>query len=260
MTSEKKRTAHSVWGGQLDVYVTTVGSGPDIVYLPPTGLTAVDPFIETLASRYTVHAIEFPGSSPELPDAAAAIGNLWDLVLILEEVIRGLNLDRPRAVGVSIGAMLAAELGASFPQLFSSLVLVSPLGAWHDDEPVPNWQASLKELTPLLFYDPLSPQALAALNPEGEPEDVIALRAGQIWSLGCVGQFIWPFPDRGLARRLHRVAVPTLVIRGAADSIVPQRYAETLTKAIGQVELVTIADTKHLPSVERPAQVLDLVH
>ena len=259
VTLERRRTAHPVWGGRLDVYVTTIGSGPDIVYLPPTGLTAVDPFVETLASRYTVHAIEFPGSSPEQPDAAAAIGGLWDLVLILEEVVRSLALERPGSVGVSVGAMLAAELAASFPQLFSSLVLVSPLGIWRDDEPTSNWQASVRNLTPLLFHDPQSPEALAAVDPQGEQEEVIALRAGQIWSLGCIGRFIWPFPERGLAGRLHRIAVPTLVVRGAADEIVPERYAETLTDAIAQAELVTIPGSKHLPSIERSQQVLQLV-
>lgn len=257
--SNKKRTPHSVWGTQLEVFVTTVGSGPDVVYFPPTGLTAVDPFIETLASRFTVHAVEFPGSSPERPDAAAAIGNLWDLVLVLEEVVRGLDVGRPRAVGVSVGAMLAAELGASFPQLFSSLVLISPLGLWHDDEPAPNWQAAPRDLAPLLFGDPSSPEASAALDPDGEPEDVIALRAGQLWSLGCVGQFIWPIPDRGLRRRLHRVAAPTTVVRGAADSIVSQRDAEALTRGISQAKLVTVADARHLASIERPKQVLDLI-
>lgn len=259
MTMERKRAAYSAWGGQLDVFVSTVGSGPDIVYFPPTGLTAADPFVQTLASRFTVHVVEFPGSSPEAPDAAAAIGSLWDLVLILEEIVRGLDLGRPRAVGVSIGAMVVAELGASFPDLFSSLTLVSPLGTWHEDEPLPNWQASLKELTPMLFRDPLSAGASAALNPEGEPEDIIALHAGQVWSLGCIGQFIWPIPDRGLAKRLHRITVPTMVVRGGEDIIVPQRYAQALTGAIGQAELVVVPDTKHLPSIERSAEVLDLI-
>lgn len=259
MTLEKKRSAYPVWGGQLDIFVTTIGLGPPVVYFPPTGLTAVDPFVETLASRFTVHAIEFPGSSPELPDAAATVGNLWDLVLVLEEVVTHLNLDRPQAIGVSVGAMLAAELGAVFRHLFSSLVLVSPLGIWHDEEPTPNWQAAPGDLPPLLFQDPLSPQASGALNPEGEPEDVIALRAGQIWSLGCIAQFIWPIPDRGLAKRLHRIAVPTLVVRGAADTIVPKRYAEALTRAIKQGELVAVPETKHLPSIERPEEVLDLI-
>ncbi len=259
MVLDMKRTSHSVWGGKLDIFVKKIGAGPHIVYFPPTGLTAADPFVEELASRFTVHAIEFPGSSPELPDAAAAIGSLLDLILILEEVVRDLDLERPRAVGVSIGAMLAAELGASFPQLFSSLVLISPLGVWLDDAPPPNWQAAPRHLAPLLFSDPKSDTALAALEPKGEPEDVIALRAGQIWSLGCIGQFIWPIPDRGLIRRLHRVSVATLVIRGAEDSIVPQRSAETLTQAISQAELLLIADARHLPSIERPHEVLDLI-
>lgn len=259
MTSQKTRTAHPVLGGQLDIFVTTVGAGPPVVYFPPTGLTAVDPFVETLASRFTVHAVEFPGSSPELPDAAAAIDNLWDLILVLEELIRRLDLDRPRAIGVSVGAMLAAEVGASFPLLFSSLVLVSPLGIWRDEEPSPNWQAAPRHLPSLLFHDPLSRQASAALNPEGDAEDVIALRAGQIWSLGCIGQFIWPIPDRGLAKRLYRIAVPTLVIRGAADIIVPRRYAEELSQAIDQGQLVEVPETRHLPSIEQPEQVLDLI-
>lgn len=259
MTTGRMRTGVPVWGGRLDVYVTTLGSGPDIVYFPPTGLTPADPFLETLASHYTVHMIEFPGSSPEQPDAAASIAHLWDLVLILEEVVRALKVERPKAVGVSVGAMLAAELAAGFPHLFSSLVLVSPLGMWSDDKPTPNWQASVRNLTPLLFHDLQSPDVLAAIDPQGEQEEIVGLRAGQIWSLGSVGRFIWPIPERGLIERLHRISVPTLVVRGTSDEIVPEDYAMALTAAVKQAKLVTLPDSKHLPTIERPRQVLQLI-
>ncbi|MDR7156829.1 pimeloyl-ACP methyl ester carboxylesterase [Sphingobium xenophagum] len=259
MNGKMQRVPHSVWGGKLDIYVTTSGSGPDVVYFPPTGLVASDPFVEALASRFTVHAVEFPGTSPEAPDAGTVLGTLWDLVLALEEVVLQLGLERPAAVGVSIGAMLAAELGANFPRLFASLILVGPLGLWREDEPLPNWQAEPSHLPGLLFADPLSSAASAAIDPQGKADEVIALRAGQIWALGCIGRYIWPIPEKGLAGRLHRVAVPTLVIRGDEDSIVPRLHAEDMTRAIQGARLMSIPSARHLPSVEHAQAVLALM-
>ena len=259
MNVKAKRCYYTVWDGKLDIYVTTVGEGPDLIYFAPSGLIAVDPFIESLSACFTVHAIELPGTSAEQPNAGMTLRDLWDLVLVMEEVIDRLVLDQPPVVGVSIGAMVAAELGATFPRLFSSLSLISPVGMWRDDEPLPNWQAEPSKLADLLFADPRSPAALNALALDQPADETIALRAGQVWSLGCIGRHIWPIPDRGLSGRLHRVAAPTLVIRGDGDDITPISYAEDIVQAIGHAKLVSVASAKHLPEIEQPSVVLELI-
>jgi pimeloyl-ACP methyl ester carboxylesterase len=54
-------------------------------------------------------------------------------------------------VGQAYGGMVAADLAANFPPLFSRLVLLSPLGLWRDgmqaDQPEAAWTAVSKFLT-----------------------------------------------------------------------------------------------------------------
>src|SRR2546428_4168793 len=41
-----------------------------------------------------------------------------------------------------------------------------------------------------------------------------------------MAKFVWPIPDRGLKKRLHRITAPTLVLWGEADRANPLVYAE----------------------------------
>ena len=50
--------------------------------------------------------------------------------------------------------------------------------------------------------------------------------------MGATGKFIWPIPDKGLKKRIHRVKAPTLLIWGAEDRIVPPVYAEEFARQI----------------------------
>jgi pimeloyl-ACP methyl ester carboxylesterase len=67
-------------------------------------------------------------------------------------------------------------------------------------------------------------------------------------------------PDPPVARRLHEVAAPALVLAGADDAedfvAIARRLADELP---GATEVVTIARAAHLPALERPDEVADLV-
>jgi hypothetical protein len=54
-----------------------------------------------------------------------------------------------------------------------------------------------------------------------------------IWAMGCVAKFLWPLPDRGLSKRLHRVSAPTLVIC-EDDALIPVHYAQEFGHDPGQ--------------------------
>ncbi len=44
--------------------------------------------------------------------------------------------------------------------------------------------------------------------------------------MGATGKFIWPIPDKGLKKRIHRITAPTLLLWGEHDRLVPRAYAE----------------------------------
>jgi pimeloyl-ACP methyl ester carboxylesterase len=250
----------TLWGGQLELTVEVAGDGPPLVYLHPAVGMAWDPFLERLASDFTIHAPHVPGTSPGHPDAIREVDDLWDLVLVYEEAVRALGLARPAVVGQSFGGMLACELAAAFPALFSRIVLLDPIGLWLDEHPVANWVAAAPEdLSVLLFRDPQSEVARAAAALPDDPDARIAAIVGASWALGCTAKFVWPIPDKGLARRLHRIEVPTLVVWGRDDKLISSAYAEEFGKRIAGSRVEVIDECGHVPQVEQPEKTLTLV-
>ena len=53
--------------------------------------------------------------------------------------------------------------------------------------------------------------------------------------------------------RLEKVAVPTLVIGGVQDRLMPPRHSESLAKAIPGAQLSLVPGAGHLPYLEAPA-------
>jgi pimeloyl-ACP methyl ester carboxylesterase len=77
--------------------------------------------------------------------------------------------------------------------------------------------------------------------------------------MGTTGKFIWPIPDKGLKKRIHRVKAPTLLIWGAEDRVVPPVYAEEFRRQIAGARVETVNGAGHAPHLEQPAAVANLV-
>lgn len=252
--------ALDVWGGRLGMRVRVAGTGSPVLYLHPATGPVWDTFLDRLAERHTVFAPEFPGTSEGDPYAVHEIHDLSDLILVYEELIRSLGLDRPAVIGASFGGMLAAELAARFPQAIGDLVLLAPLGLWRADLPVGNVAATRGDLLPgMLFHDPEGPAAQETFGMPQDPDEMRAKLAARIWSLGCTGKFVWPIPDRGLSARLHRVTARTLLVWGRQDKVLPLEYADDFGGLITGAKLEVIDECGHLPQAERAEQALAAV-
>ena len=217
-------------------------------------------FLDHLTA-HRVYAPRHPGTSAGDPDAIHALDELWDLVVYYGELFDRLSLRAPRLVGHSFGGMVACEIAATMPERVSKLVLIDPLGLWHDNLPVKNWMI-LPEDEPraALFTDPSGVAAQRFFELPADPQARAEAQAGFIWSQACTGKFVWPLPDRGLKKRMHRIAVPTLIIWGRADSVISPAYACEFTQRIHSARAELIDKAGHLPHLERPHEVAELVN
>jgi len=255
-----ERRSVPVWGGRLEVWVQREGQGPPLVFLHPAGGLRWDPLVQALAERFTVHAPELPGTSPEDPEAIYRIDDLWDLVLIYLDLLDALGLERPLLVGHSFGGMLGAELMATQPERFPRAVLVAPVGLWREDAPIPNFIiAPAQELPRLLFADPEGPIARRFFTPPEDPEEARLARVRYVWALACSGKFLWPIPDRGLWKRLHRVRTPTLLVWGRQDRLALPVYAEEFARRMPHARVAWIDGAGHLPQLEQRETTLQAV-
>ncbi len=249
-----------VWQDRIRFRVLSSGRGPAIVFFHgPWGLTW-DPFLEELAGSFTVHAPEHPGTTPGRPDDVYQLDGLWDLVLCYQELLDGLGLDRAAFVGHSFGAMVACELAAAYPHRVSRLALVDAVGLWRDDAPVLNWMLlNPAELPAYVFRDPEGDAARRLFAPAEDPEARAMARVQTMWAMGATGKFIWPIPDKGLKKRIHRVTAPTLLVWGKDDRLVPPVYAEEFARRIAGARVATVDQAGHASQLEQPETVARLV-
>jgi pimeloyl-ACP methyl ester carboxylesterase len=182
------------------------------------------PFLDRLAERYAVHAPFHPGVQGSR--GVERLDDLLDLVLAYDELLDGLGLDAAHLAGHFFGGMIAAELAATFPRRAAGLVLVSPLGLWRDDAPPADVVIlPAEDLPPVLWRDPESAVARAWAAPPASEEENVAAQIEGIQRRAAMAKFVWPISDKGLTKRLHRVAAPTLLLWGDADRANPVVYA-----------------------------------
>jgi pimeloyl-ACP methyl ester carboxylesterase len=250
----------STWADSIHPRVHIAGDGPPLVFLHGAAGLVWDEFLDDLAQSYTVYAPEHPGTTPGDPDGVKPLDDLWDLVLSYYELFDDLGLDSPAVVGHSFGGMVAAELAATNPDRVSRLVLVSPIGLWRDDAPVPNYMVLTPEqLAERTFVDPQGEIATKVLSLPEDPDEQADAMIQLTWSLACTGKFVWPTFDRGLVKRLHRISAPTLIVWGHRDGLVSPVYAEEFASRIPDARVEVLENAAHMPHLEQRTETVRLV-
>lgn len=242
----------SVRDGRFQVRLFTAGSGRPVVFLHGAdGLRIPHPFLDRLAAQFAVYAPEMPGFGEST--GLDNLDDVIDLVIYHLDLLDALGLEQPVVIGHSLGGMVAAEMAALYPTRLRKLVEIAPVGFWLDDCPVPDiFSVTPAELPPLLWHDP---EGAIAREWNKRPADRMAQRELAIQTLqnsAAAGKFLWPLPDKGLKKRIHRITAPTLLVWGASDKVVAPVYAKIWLDKIPGSRLVTIPEAGHMLPVERP--------
>jgi len=251
-----------LWQDKIATEVEIAGSGNPLVFLHgPWGLPVNRPFLDLLAESHCVYAPKHPGTSQGDSEAVHQIDDWWDLIVYYGELFDRLELSAPALVGHSFGGMLACEIAATVPAAASRLVLIDPIGLWREDVPVRNWMLLPEdERRRVLFAEPAGVAAQQFFSLPAEGEARIEAQAAFVWAQACTGKFVWPIPDKGLKKHIHRVAMPTLIIWGCADGVIAPAYAEEFARRIPKSRVELIDGTGHLPHLEQTKRVVQLVN
>jgi len=240
--------------------VWTGGSGPTLLWLHGlSGITPSDSMVAALERKHRIVAPLAPGFSDlaELDE----IGNIHELALDYDDLLDHLQLEGVAIAGHSFGAMIAAEIAAHFPRRAKQLVLLAPVGLWNDAYPGRDVFAEpFTEVESFLWHDKDAREAVLArrsneTGPTSQAESIIAVAQ----SLTAVTKFVWPIPEKGLRKRLPRVAAATLAVFGAEDSFISPRYAEDFARGLRRVQTAVIAGAGHMLPYERTEEVVGLI-
>jgi pimeloyl-ACP methyl ester carboxylesterase len=242
---------------QIELREAGPGTGTPVVWLHGEAGPSWTEFHDALARHRHVLAPSHPGYGTST--GGDKLDDIHDAVYFYLDLLDTLVPGEVALVGHGLGGMFAAELAAVQPRRFSQLVLVDPFGLWLPEVPTLDYFVLPPvELAGALYQDRESPAARAtAKAPEGQ-EALIAYMLERAQSMAAAARYLWPIPDRGLSKRLHRVRAPTLIIWGQADRVVPVAYAAEWTRRIPGSRLVIRQDAGHLPHVESPIAVAEL--
>lgn len=245
--------------GMFQIEIVEGGLGSPLVYIHgASGFMGWTQFLDQLSQSFNVIAPAHPGVSQST--GLQFLDNMWDLVLFYEELFNELGLKTFQLFGDGYGAMIAAELAAHRPDMISSLALIAPLGIWLDDTPT----LDIYSLTPTQriqkeWFDPDDERAKELFGQPAGETDKLNFELQRTQTAQSVSKFMWPIADHGLIKRIHRVSMPTLLVWGDSDQVVPFSYAEAFQDLLSDVALEVIPNCGHLPQYERPVDCLEIL-
>jgi pimeloyl-ACP methyl ester carboxylesterase len=233
------------------------GTGPSVVLLHGNAHDRhdYDAVLPALARDFTVFAVDWPGCGESPAPAAPRASTACGLADLLPEVIGGLDAAPAIIVGNSVGGFSAARLALTHPALVSGLVLVDS-GGFTAHTPISR-----------LFCRIRGTEVVARLVAERFPRFYLRRRTPTVEAmLGrarahrndaagiAIDAALWrsfTAPDHDLRARAAAIRVPTLLVWGRHDPVLPLRDAEAAHRALPEAGFVVL-DTGHVPFAEDP--------
>ncbi len=261
---------HSIYVEGLPIRYLAAGEGPPLVLLHGVGDNALDWawVMPALARTHRVYAPDLPGSAgsarPKGDDYSPA-----SFERFLNAFLDALEVERAVVIGNSLGGLVGLRLALAKPERVTALGLLASAGLGRRISPalrslaIPGYgglavawgkrrpgaaQRALGRAA-LLFGRPggipvkwLKEQYRLARQPGFLEAQLATLRA----QVGLRGQ------RQLMLDRLPSLRVPTLVVWGERDRVLPYAQAREAISRIPNGSLELIPNCGHLPQVERP--------
>jgi len=227
------------------------GNGPRIGFFAGYGgLPRWISMLDRLAESRTVIAPSLPGF-PGGDRCHSVLDTHLDWVLAMREIVVKSDLVGADLAGSSVGASMAAEVAAFWPDAVRRLALIAPFGLYDDDDPPTDpWAQRADAVPALMCADAEKWKALKAA-PEGmnsEEWPIEQTRANE-----AAARIFWPLGNTGLQKRLHFIQAPTLLVWGEEDRVMPRSYAERFAHGIaGDTRVTTVPGAGHLAELDQP--------
>jgi pimeloyl-ACP methyl ester carboxylesterase len=241
---EFSESRHDVNG--VEVVVQTAGDGPPLVFFHGAGtITGFDALLP-LAERFRLIVPYHPGYGASADDTS--VDSIHDYVLHYLDLLDELGLDEFALVGHSMGGLLASWFAIEQTRRVQRLVLVSPLGLRVREHPTVDIFAIPDE--ELLTYVSADLSVFDGHVPMPPTPEFLAERYREQTS---TARMLWDRSyDLKLPKWLHRLTMPTLILWGELDRLLPVGQAAVWAELIPNAETRILAGVGHLPFEESP--------
>ena len=253
--------------GQL-VHLRDVGPRDDpeplvLVHGAASSLHTWEGWVQALVGRHRVITFDLPGFGLSGPNADGRYGGERDARFVLALMDR-LQVQRFAIGGNSLGGEVAWRTALLAPQRVTRLILVNATG--------PASGRDAASLGGMLARLPLLPRVLDVVLPRplvvaglrrayGDPARIDAAMVDRYYELllregnrqALVQRFAQRDPGQD-TERLPELKLPTLILWGGRDRLLPAAMAGQFQQAIAGSELVVLDGLGHMPQEEDPSR------
>jgi pimeloyl-ACP methyl ester carboxylesterase len=242
-----ERETYNINGVKTVVY--TAGHGEPVVFFHGGGTVDGFDFAEPWTNRFRVIAPFHPGFGESGDDPN--LSNLHDYVMHYLELFDILKLDRFNLVGLSMGGEIAARFASEHGHRIKKLVLIGPSGIIDPQHPMVDLMAVPGDQ--VLGFLVSNMDVLLKRLPENPGLDFMGDRYREATTFARI---YWEHPgDPKFMRFLHRIKVPTMIVWGEEDKLIPVEHTQTWKKFIPNAEIKIYKGAGHLVHLEKPEAV-----
>jgi pimeloyl-ACP methyl ester carboxylesterase len=242
-TGEAFREGHVEADGFRIRYMAA-GDGPPLIHLHGAGGLRLTPGHDLLSRQFRVVAFEMPGfgNSPENERTR----DMPQLAATMAAAAAELGFDEFNLWGTSFGGKTALWLAAQQTERVRALVLEAPAAIRPENHAAP--AGPPEEMARRLYAHPERMPPLPPTDP------TVREKQGRL-----VSRLRGPNRDGDLEARLASVAVPTLVLFGTVDQVIPPEMGHFYKELMPNCHLVFVYDAGHAISAERPEAFVEAV-
>jgi len=203
-----------------------------------------------LGEKASLLAVDLPGHGASEGRGASSIKEYREIV---RTIARELELDRPFAMGHSMGGGVALDWGLNHPEELSGLILVATGARLRVKQGIfktlkENYEGYLKGLEAMAFGKDV-------------PEDILeeSRENSGIASAETTYNDFTACDNFDIMEEIERIDLPTLILGGDSDPMTPLKYSEYLERKMPRAQLVTIPGGSHMLAVEHSKEAASAV-
>ncbi len=222
--------------------------------------------IGPLSQHYQVYAMDLPGYG--LSDKPGIDYTLSSATEFIIDFMEALGIEHASLIGHSMGGIICLGGAINFPSKVDRIILVDS-GSLFEKVPLlyrlcalpilgdilvrPTIKAGVRRRIKRAFYNPdLVTEDMVNLNYEllkipGVKDTMLGVLRNGVRRSGSN-------PETIVTDKLHLVKVPTLLIHGAQDMVIPLEYTQNACRLIPDCRLEVIDECGHCPHLEKASE------
>lgn len=254
--------------GDIEMAYKVMGHGEPLVMIIG-GSGAMDwwppEFLDKLSSKYQV--IVFDNRGMGYTTASPANFSIAQFANDTAGLMDAIGIEQANVLGISMGSFIAQELAIEHPEKVKKLILLaSHCGGTHAIQPDPEVIRKIPDMSdlPNLTIDELKSVGEALYPPEWLAENpdfynrslwVKETSSPENVKRQIMAMYLWP----GTYDRLDRINVPTLIVAGMEDIVIPPENSRILANRINGSWLVRLENAGHGMVLQYPDKLARIV-